>query len=63
MQHTRDDSLDNCKAVADARVRASNECKQIAEDAGDGLNSLRNGFPAFWSAGTVKKLNEDASGG
>ena len=41
-------------------MRASNECEQIAEDAGDTLNGLRDGFPAFWSAGKVK-LNEDAS--
>jgi hypothetical protein len=54
------DLLNDGEAVADASVGAGEKREQVAEDTWDIFNSLWNGFPAFWSAGTVK-LNVDAS--
>jgi hypothetical protein len=51
------DSLDDSKAVANAPVRASDECQQIAIDARHGLDCLRDTLPTFWSAGTDVQSN------
>jgi hypothetical protein len=51
------DSLDDSKTVADAPVRASDECQQIGIDARHGLDCLGDTLPTFWSAGTDFQSN------
>jgi hypothetical protein len=51
------DSLDDSKAVADAPVRASDECQQITIDARYAFDCLRDTLPTFWSAGTDFQSN------
>ena len=46
------DSLDDRKAVADARVRASDERQQIAQDAGHSFDCLGDTLPTLWPAST-----------
>jgi hypothetical protein len=47
-------SLNYSEAVADARMRASDERQQISKHARDGFSSLGNSFPTFWSVGAIK---------
>ena len=44
------DKLSYGEAVAEARVRAGDERHQIAKDARNGFDALKNSFPTFWSA-------------
>jgi hypothetical protein len=55
------DSLDDSKAVADAPMRASDECQQIAIDARHGLDCLRDTLPTFWPARTDFQSNTQVS--
>jgi len=43
-------SLSYSESVTYARVRASDECQQIAKNARDSLDGFWDRFPTFWSA-------------
>ncbi len=54
-------SLSYSEAVADARMRASDERHQIANHARDGFNGLGNSFPTFWSADRQAQLKVESN--
>src|SRR5258708_26841203 len=54
-------SLNYSEAVADTRMRASDERHQISKHALDGFNGLRNSFPTFWSADRQAQLKPESN--
>jgi predicted RNA-binding protein with RPS1 domain len=54
-------SLSYSEAVADARMRASDERHQISKHARDGFNGLGNSFPTFWSADRQTQLKAESN--